>query len=46
MTKEERPKGEQDEEMMEEGQPPETEYESVELVELLTGPEGKSGASA
>jgi hypothetical protein len=45
VTKEERPKWEHDEEIMEEGQPPETEYESVELVELLKGPKRKSGAS-
>jgi hypothetical protein len=32
---------EQEEEMMEEGQAPETEYQTIELAELLTGPQRK-----
>jgi hypothetical protein len=38
---EKRPRGEQDEEMMEEGQAQETEYQTIELVELLTRTQGK-----
>jgi hypothetical protein len=38
---EEPPREEQEEEMMEEGQAPEAEYQTIELAELLTGPQRK-----
>jgi hypothetical protein len=40
VAREERPKGNSDVEMIEEGQRPDTEHEFVELVVLLTGSQG------